>query len=111
MTKLIRLPTKRRTSELPGLAVAGDWDLLPIAVVLWFGSLWRVVSGSLYGEAFHAEATLAFYCVVLIPCWFFWSLIRANARTAPNDPADARDPRRDARVIEFSARRPSRKTG
>lgn len=112
MKKVIRLSTKRNRNELSVSPVAGDWDLVPVAVLLWLGSFWRVVSGSLYGEAFHVEATLAFYCVVLIPCWLIWTVLRPSERRLPNGPgADARDVRKDARVIELLSRRAARKTG
>jgi len=38
----------------------------------------RVVAGAVGGEVFGTEATLAFLCVVLIPCWLLWSWAQAD---------------------------------
>jgi hypothetical protein len=83
---------------------------VPGAVILWLGSVARVAFGASSGEAFRTEATLAFYAVVLIPCWLLWSFVRSSGRMVPHDPASARDAPREANVIEFPARGPKRET-
>jgi hypothetical protein len=111
MSKLIRLSRRHRTeATLPPADASGDWDLVPVAIILWLGSVARVAFGALGGEAFRAEATLALYVVVLIPCWLLWLLVSSNDRGTPRGPAAARDVPNQARVIEFPARRPPRET-
>ena len=111
MSKLIRLPGRRRTfGPLPPANDRGDWDLVPGAVILWLGSVARVAFGASSGEAFRAEGTLAFYVVVLLPCWLLWSFVRSSGRMVPHDPAATHDAPREANVIEFPARRPTRET-
>lgn len=87
MATVIRFSERRvLAADLPANAVQGDLDLLPTAVVLWLGSVARVVVGALEGETPDVEATLAFLCVVLIPCWLFWEWIRSGDGAPGSDP-------------------------
>lgn len=45
----------------------GDYDLLPVWIILWVGSVARVVAGLVENETFSTEATLALLCVAVIP--------------------------------------------
>jgi len=86
MGKLIRLPAHRflaaRTSanDAPPVESAGDFDLLPMAGLLWIASVARVVSAAASDETFYAEATLALACVIVLPLWFLWSRVRGSAQ-------------------------------
>ena len=79
MGKVIRLPKARGRAERASSGVAledevvGDRDLLPLAVVLWVGSLARVAYAFRVGEELNTEATLALACVVLVPWLCFIS--------------------------------------
>ena len=77
MGRLIRLFPRRRELGEPPSSVHGDSDLVPIAIILWIGSVLRVVAGAVEGEVMRSEATLAILCVVLIPCWLAWSWLAA----------------------------------
>jgi hypothetical protein len=78
MGTLIQLSRRRPTPEEPPSSVRGDSDLVPIAIVLWVGSVLRVVAGAVEGEVMGTEATAALLCVVLIPCWLLWSWVQAE---------------------------------
>jgi len=67
----------------------GDWDLAPVAGLLWIGSVVRVGLGMTARESFDAEGTLALACVVLIPLWALWSW--ACHEEHPADPANDDD--------------------
>ncbi len=56
----------------------GDSDLVPVAIILWVGSLMRVVAGAVGEEVFRTEGTLALLCVICIPCWMLWSWVQAE---------------------------------
>ena len=73
--------------EAPATVPNGDLDLLPGAIILWVGSVVRVITGTPAGEAFRGEAALALFCVVVIPCWALWSWIRLR-KGAEGPPAD-----------------------
>jgi hypothetical protein len=79
VTKLARF--HRDHQPLDGcLATAskGDLDLLPVAAVLWLGSVVRVTAGALEHEVLEGEASLALFCSVLIPFWALRAWSRAK---------------------------------
>ena len=79
MAKLFRLRSDRAALEEPLAATPnGDLDLLPVAVILWVGSVARVAAGVLEDEIFEGEAALALLSVLLIPCWALWSWIQCR---------------------------------
>jgi hypothetical protein len=78
MGRLIQLSRRRPTLEEPPSSVHGDSDLVPIAIILWVGSVLRVVAGAVEGEVMGTEASLALLCVVLIPCWLLRSWVQAE---------------------------------
>jgi len=77
MASVIRISQFRSVArrDLP-LTVAGDSDLVPVAVVLWLASLARVILAVLHGEVFGAEATFALLCTMLLP----WFVLKARHR-------------------------------
>src|SRR6186997_892461 len=77
MGRLIRLSRHRLELDEPPSSAHGDSDLVPLAIILWIGSVLRVVAGAVEGEVMRSEATLALLCVVLIPCWLVWSWVDA----------------------------------
>lgn len=67
----------------------GDFDLLPVAVIAWVGSVARVVAGRL--EKFQGgEATLAFLCMVLIPSWALWLWVQTRNSNEAEQPDNGR---------------------
>ena len=79
MSKLLLILPRRpepKPERLPETPSNGDLDLLPGAVILWLGSVARVIAGAPGREAFEGEATAALVCALLIPCWALWSWIR-----------------------------------
>jgi hypothetical protein len=79
-------------------------DLLPIAVVLWLGSVARAALSVLHGEVFDAEATLALTCVFVIPAL---ALRERQRETRQHELTHAPDGR--GRLIELEARRAARR--
>jgi len=108
MGRLIRLSRNRTTFERQRPAnPPNDWDLLPVAVILWIASVARVASGP-GPEAFQTEATLALVCVIAIPCWLFWSWASPGVRTPEADRTTHADGRpRHSRVIWLASRQQS----
>ena len=77
MTKLVLILPERQAPEWPAATgPSGGFDLLPVALILWLGSAARVIAGTVNGDTFQGEATLALLCVVLIPCWARGSWLR-----------------------------------
>jgi hypothetical protein len=88
VAKLSRLRSDRAALGGPLAATPkGDFDLLPVAIILWVGSVARVAAGALEDEVFQGEATLALLSVLLIPCWALWSWIQCR-----KDAEDAHEP-------------------
>lgn len=77
MTTLL-LRRGRTPSNPPSQNRVKDWDLLPVAMLLWVGSAARVALGLSSGEVFGVEATLALACVFLVP----WLLISRKLEVA-----------------------------
>jgi hypothetical protein len=69
MKRVLGLPERRAPEWSAAPALSDGFDLVPAALILWLGSLARVIAGTVNGDAFQGEATLALLCVVLIPCW------------------------------------------
>jgi hypothetical protein len=89
VSKLVLVLPELRAPEPPSATIpSSDLDLLLVALVLWMGSVARLVAGAGAGEAFHGEATLALLCVVLIPCWAIWSWLGFRAAKKAKRPAD-----------------------
>ena len=82
MSSVVRLSHYRHVArsvaqrDLPLDIGAGDSDLVPIAVVLWFAAVARVILAVLHHETFGAEATFALFCAALLP----WFVYRARSR-------------------------------
>jgi hypothetical protein len=98
---------QRRTTDggLPPLEIEGDRDLIPVAAILWVGSVARVIAGLAENETFHVEATLALFCVIAVPCWIVWSLVDGAAQkraTRVRKPSETTGP---ASVIRLAHRR------
>lgn len=91
MGKLILLSRQSATVEHSSSNErGGDSDLVPVAIILWVGSLLRVVAGAVGGEVIRTEATLALLCVIGIPCWLLWSWVQAEKPAFdPDTPAGA----------------------
>jgi hypothetical protein len=81
MGRLIPLPRSRPQtrvgSSVDVLADGGgsDYQLLPIAALLFAFSVARVVHALLRHERFELEPTVALGCVVALP-WLAWRLVR-----------------------------------
>ena len=69
MASVIQLARYRSVArrDLPLDIPVGDADLRAVALLLWVGSVCRVTLALLHQQAFEAEATLALFCVVLLP--------------------------------------------
>ena len=69
MASVIQLARYRSVArrDIPLNIPAGDSDLRPIAVVLWFASVIRVALALFHNEAFGAESTLALGCLLMLP--------------------------------------------
>lgn len=89
MGKLIPLPRSRPQIRIDvranALADGGssDYQLLPIAALLFAFSLARVAHAVSRDEAFGIEATLALGCVVGLPL-LVWRLVRKDPRNQRN---------------------------
>ena len=72
MASVIQLARYRSVArkDLPLEMGPGDSDLRPIALLLWIGSVIRVVLAFAHRETFDVEATLALFCVVGLPLLF-----------------------------------------
>jgi hypothetical protein len=75
MASVIQLARYRSIArhDLPLEIPSGDSDLRPIAVLLWIGSVVRVVLAFWHRETFDIEATLALFCALGIPLLFLRS--------------------------------------
>jgi hypothetical protein len=72
MPPVIQLSRYRSVArnDLPLEIARGDSDLRPIALLLWIGSLIRVVLAFAHRETFDIEATLALFCALGLPLLF-----------------------------------------
>lgn len=85
MGKLIPLSRPRPESRADTLADGGssDYQLLPIAALLFAFSLARVAYAVVRHEPFGLEATVALGCVVGLPS-LAWRLVRKTSRSVGN---------------------------
>jgi hypothetical protein len=69
MASVIHLARYRSVArrDLPLAIPVGDSDLRPIALLMWVGSVVRVVLALIHHEVFGVEASLALFCVLLLP--------------------------------------------
>jgi hypothetical protein len=76
-----------------------------MAVILWVGSVGRVVAGAVEHEAFRAEATLAMLCVVLVPWWALQLLFETASRRRGRRKRQEIEPTVPNRVVRLADRR------
>jgi hypothetical protein len=71
MASVIQLARYRSVAhrDIPLDIPAGDSDLRLIALMLWVGSVIRVVLTILHHATFGSEATLALFCALLLPAF------------------------------------------
>jgi len=60
--------------------IAGDRELLPIAIILWLAALAQVIHVVAHGATFGALPTFALVCVFGIPSLFWRSRARRENR-------------------------------